>query len=187
MITVLRHPPPLQKGLCAGRFELPVEDPRRRAHTLATELRAYSLARIYSSPASRCRVPALVLAEVLGLPLHIDGRLAELDFGEWEGRSWDDIVTQDQTRYESWSHDWQRASPPGGENIADLQQRVAAFVGTLPQEAVLLVTHAGPIRAMKVLLESLNWQAAMSESIPYWVPMVMQRVKCPPNSKHKRH
>jgi broad specificity phosphatase PhoE len=54
-----------------------------------------------------------------------------------------------------------------------LERRVAAFVDTLPQEAVVLVTHAGPIRAMKVLLESLNWQAAMSEPIPYLVPMVM--------------
>jgi broad specificity phosphatase PhoE len=57
--------------------------------------------------------------------------------------------------------------------MVDLERRVAAFVDTLPQEGVLLVTHAGPIRAMKVLLESLNWQAAMSEPIPYLVPMVM--------------
>ena len=173
MITVLRHPPPLQKGLCAGRFELPVADPRPQVHTLATELRAHSPARIYGSPASRCRVLAGLLAEALGLPLHIDGRLAELDFGEWEGRAWDDIVTQDRGRYESWSHDWQQASPPGGECMVDLERRVAAFVDTLPQEGVLLVTHAGPIRAMKVLLESLNWQAAMSEPIGYLVPMVM--------------
>ena len=173
MIIVLRHPRPLQLGLCAGRFELPVEDPIPRMHTLVTELRAHSLARIYSSPASRCRVLAVLLAEAFGLPLHIDGRLTELDFGEWEGRAWDDIVTQDQARYESWSHDWQQASPPGGENIADLERRVAAFVDTLPQEWVLLVTHAGPIRALKALLESLNWQAAMSEPIPYLVPMVI--------------
>jgi alpha-ribazole phosphatase len=173
MITVLRHPRALQPGLCAGRFELPVEDPRPRVQALAFELRAHSLARIYSSPASRCRVLAGLSAEALGLPLHIDGRLAELDFGEWEGRTWDAIVTLDQERYESWSHDWQQASPPGGESIVDLERRVAAFVDTLPQEAVLLVTHAGPIRAMKVLLESLNWQAAMSEPIPYLVPMVI--------------
>jgi alpha-ribazole phosphatase len=175
MITVLRHPRPLQPGLCAGHFEMPVEDPTPRVQTLATELRAHSLARIHSSPASRCKVLAVLLAEALGLPLHIDERLVELDFGEWEGRTWDDITNHDQERFESWSHNWQRASPPGGECVTDLERRVAAFVDALPQEAVLLVTHAGPIRAMKVLLESLDWQAAMSEPIPYLVPMVTQR------------
>lgn len=173
MITVLRHPPPIQRGLCAGHFELPVEDPTPRVPTLATELRAYSLTRIYSSPASRCKVLGLLLAEALVLPLHIDGRLLELDFGKWEGLTWDTIVTQDHERFESWSRAWQCAAPPGGECLADLERRVAAFVAPLPQEPVLLVTHAGPIRAMKVLFGSLNWQAAMSEPIPYLVPMTL--------------
>lgn len=44
------------------------------------------LRRVVSSPLSRCRKLAQYIATAAELPLHFDERLAEMDFGAWEGR-----------------------------------------------------------------------------------------------------
>ncbi len=171
-ITALRHAAPVQLGLCAGRFELPVAEVGD-LEALARDLHERALRRIVSSTSLRCSRLARLLAGRLGLPLCLETRLRELDFGEWEGRSWDEIARSDPARFEAWSGNWQRAAPPGGESVGELVRRVAEFVVELPDECVLVVTHAGPIRAMRVLLGPTSWQEAMARPVPYCVPLVI--------------
>jgi broad specificity phosphatase PhoE len=103
----------------------------------------------------------------LALPLEVDDRLQELDFGEWEGRTWSDIETKDQRRFQAWANDWRRSAPPKGESIANLEHRVAQFMCDLRQEPVLVVTHAGPIRAMRVISQAITWEKVMADAVPY--------------------
>ncbi len=166
-VIALRHPPPVTKGVCAGRSDFPVLDPKQFLERLQVDPDLASVARVYSSPAARCRELALLIAAHWALPLEIDERLHELDFGEWEGRTWKDIETKDPRRFQAWANDWQRAAPPQGECIANLQQRIGRFVGDLAEDPVLVVTHAGPIRAMRVISQSITWESVMAEAVPY--------------------
>ena len=100
---------------------------------------------VLSSPLRRARR----LAEALDPCVRLDARLAEIDFGDWEGRRWDDI---DRESIDDWAADVLNFTPPGGESVADLQRRVIDFAGELAATCgvprVALVTHAGVIRAL---------------------------------------
>ena len=72
-------------------------------------------------------------------------RLSEIDFGEWEGRPWDDI---DRTALDAWAADVLHFVPPRGESVAQLQARALDFAESLDLPAVALVAHAGILRAL---------------------------------------
>ena len=100
---------------------------------------------IYSSPLSRC----LDLAETFQKPLMIDERLLEIDFGDWEGSRFDAI---DQQILQYWAENFVTHAPPNGESFNDLCRRVGHFweelIATATAEQVLIITHAGVIRAI---------------------------------------
>ena len=132
-------------GLCYGQLDVPL------AGTFTSELRAIrdTLARqfpnglppLWSSPSQRCRA----LADALGEPYRIDARLMELNFGAWEGRTWAEL---DSPEARHWGDHWQTAAPPGGESLPELLARLQAFLAEIETGDALLITHAGPIRAL---------------------------------------
>jgi alpha-ribazole phosphatase len=96
---------------------------------------------VWSSPLQRCRK----LAELLNPNLIVDERLMEMDFGAWEGRSWDDIP---RPELDAWAADVAGYAPPGGESPFALQQRALDFVAALKVQEAVIVTHAGVIRTL---------------------------------------
>jgi len=95
---------------------------------------------VVASPLRRSRR----LAEALHAQPLFDRRLMEIDFGEWEGRGWDQI---ERALLDAWAADVLHFSPPGGESAAMLQARVVNCITELRATSVALVTHAGAIRA----------------------------------------
>ncbi|HET9067031.1 MAG TPA: histidine phosphatase family protein [Amaricoccus sp.] len=148
-LILVRHTRPEGgDGICYGRTDLaaaPGFEPeaRRLAARIARDLGPAD--RIVSSPLRRCTALAEALARHLALPLALDPRWAELDFGAWEGRPWDEIP---RAELDAWAGDLLHARPHGGESVAMLAARVAAAIAACPAgERTLVVTHAGPIRA----------------------------------------
>jgi alpha-ribazole phosphatase len=137
-LWLIRHPPPaVPPGTCYGATDLPLaDDPARYAAVL--RLLLPDDAPLYSSPLTRCRQ----LAELLHPAPAFDARIREIDFGDWEMRPWDAL---DRTLLDAWAADPFHFVPPGGEAVADFRVRVAAFLATLPDEAIL-VAHAGVIK-----------------------------------------
>lgn len=164
-LNVLRHPAPKEPGLCAGRHDFAVCAPE--PHIADALHQSSPLCRIYTSPASRCRAWAQQLADRFAIPLHIDARLQELHFGQWEGMSWAYIHAHDSQRFTRWADHWLTASPPGGESLPALEQRLRSFLRALGDQPALVVTHAGPIRAMLVIRRNITWPDAMSTPVPY--------------------
>jgi alpha-ribazole phosphatase len=142
-----RHPPAREAaGRCIGRTNLHV-DPRK-AKRLAHRVRAH---------ARREGLPQLVWVSTLrrtqqvgawlrrwGWQVHVDARLAEVDFGAWDGQHWSDIAW---SQVRAWEDDLLHHAPGGGESLAQLLQRVQAFVATCAGSRVL-VTHGGWINAL---------------------------------------
>jgi alpha-ribazole phosphatase len=104
--------------------------------------------RVWTSPARRCRGVAEAIARALSVPLIVDPRLQELDFGEWEGRPWDAIARADLDR---WAACPWRFAPPGGESGAELVARVCEFHAELREDCVV-VSHGGPLKVLAALL-----------------------------------
>jgi len=142
-------------GRCYGRLDLPLRPEWEDAvGALLPQLAGLRLRTVWSSPLGRCRRPAALLAEALSLPLRLDERLLELEFGAWEGQAWDDVPREALDR---WAGDLQGFAPPGGESGQALLARVGSAASEIRAQAApcLVVSHGGPLRVMGALLQGL--------------------------------
>lgn len=149
-------------GRAVGHVDLPLSAAGREAvaRLAATWPPGPPPGRLVASPLGRAAGTAAVLAEAWGLPPATpEPRLAEMSFGAWDGRRWDDVHAEDGERFAAWSARWWEEPSPGGEAFADLVRRVGAWWDELwsgalggstgaPPGATVAVTHAGPIRAL---------------------------------------
>jgi broad specificity phosphatase PhoE len=84
-------------------------------------------------------------------PIERDARWREFAFGEWEGRTWEEIVERHPGLAEHGSAAAKTYAPPGGESFAEVRERVEAALAqyrSAGYEHVLIVTHAGPLHAV---------------------------------------
>lgn len=129
-------------GLLLGRAD-PDLDPVGRVQARAIAAAVPRPARLVSSPLGRC----LQTAEAFGVPVEIDERLIELDYGDYDLKPLRDIPPETWRR---WRED-PTFRPPGGETLAELGERVASALGQLADQAsvedVAVVTHVSPIKA----------------------------------------
>jgi alpha-ribazole phosphatase len=153
-LWLLRHPPVLaESGLCYGRTDLDcAEGPTRDvARTIAPQLPADLDLR--TSPLRRCAR----LADAIGTlrpdlrAARHDPRLAEMDFGAWEGQRWARI---DRREFDDWMDDFAEARVGGtGESTRQFMARVGAAwdAWRASRRDALWVTHAGVMRAVTLL------------------------------------
>ncbi len=107
-----------------------------------------------TSPATRARATAALIG---GDAWTVDAAWAERDFGEWEGRRWDDCWADVPPEVFESPEVYLGFDPPGAEPYATVAQRVADALDGLAPGPHLIVTHLGPIRA--VLHAACGWSA----------------------------
>jgi alpha-ribazole phosphatase len=101
---------------------------------------------IYTSPLSRCTAFAQAIANPRAAI--IADELVEMDFGAWEGRSWDTLSRDELDR---WAQDIWCFRPGGGENARAVAERWKLWLTRLQhsgEESAIGVTHAGMIRVV---------------------------------------
>jgi alpha-ribazole phosphatase len=119
---------------------------------------------VFTSPLERCLSLASRLAQRDQCELVSDPDLRELNFGAWEGLSWDLIP---RTNCDHWVQDtWNRA-PPGGETehalylrVQRSHQTILAVVARLAMsgrhlQRIAIVAHGGSLRLLRCLLLQL--------------------------------
>lgn len=139
-------------GVCYGQTDLGLaESPAAAAERLRGVLPVNC--RVISSPLQRCRA----LAEALASEVETERRLLEINFGDWEGRSWEEIP---RWQLDAWAAAPFEHVPPGGESAAAMAVRVIAFAADLVPAAnttattdradleQVLVAHQGPLRVL---------------------------------------
>lgn len=148
-----------------GQQDIPLLFPDAEAGLLALRkaLKSERFDAIYSSDLQRCQ-QTLQWAEVAkaGVPLTLEPRLRELDFGEYEGKVYDEL--KDLPHYRAWIDSVGELQIPGGESAAQLRQRLDAWLQDLATQArsdsyqkVLTVTHGGVIRELRRRFETLHF------------------------------
>lgn len=148
-LILVRHPQPeVASGLCYGSTDVAASE--SAIAQVVAGLGAAGLPGalpVFASPLARCAL----LARALGVPVTLDARLAEMDFGAWEMRTWDAIP---RAEVDAWAADLLHYRPGGGENVLAVARRVAAFRDELRQAGhpgALLVCHAGTMRLLSAL------------------------------------
>ena len=139
------------RGRCYGTLDVGLSDEgRAQSLTLAEAFRRVPVTEVVSSPAARARETAAAVAAPHRLEVEILEPLRELDFGELEGRAYDEIAVSDPELYEQWMSAPTTVRFPGGEAYADLEARANKAVARLVerQGLVVAVTHGGVVRAV---------------------------------------
>jgi broad specificity phosphatase PhoE len=123
---------------------------RQEAQALVPWLDGVELHAIYCSPQPRTQQTAQPLAGARGLPIGIDGAFDEVDLGDWQGRTFDEV--RGQAAWKHWLAHRSSAQPPGGEPFAEVARRASAGLRRLvhahPEQQVLVVSHGDVIKAM---------------------------------------
>jgi alpha-ribazole phosphatase len=146
--ALIRHPAvQVAPGVCYGRLDVPLAPEAMADVTRIARAVAGSAARVWTSPARRCRA----VAEAIGGEIVADARLLELDFGAWEGLPWDQVPRAELDR---WAADPPGFAPPDGESGAALLARVGSFHADLLArgEDAVVVAHGGPLKLLIALL-----------------------------------
>ncbi len=101
---------------------------------------------VWSSPLRRARQTA----ECFGRDVRVDERLREVDFGDAEGRTFDELAARYPEIARGLAAGESRIDWPGGEPWSDLDLRVAAVWEALRSSGrdVVVVSHGGPLRRL---------------------------------------
>ncbi|MCM5703639.1 histidine phosphatase family protein [Larsenimonas salina] len=117
---------------------------------------------VISSPLKRCRRMGERLAETAGVKLNVDGRWAEMDFGDWDGRPVAELHEQDPDHLARFWAAPALAGPPGGETLSAFEQRVGEALKDrlmCHERHTVVMTHGGVIRAVLQQVLGMNHDA----------------------------
>ncbi len=119
-ILLCRHAEPeewAQERFC-GALDVALSDAgRTEAEQLAAGFSAETIAAVVSSPARRSVETARPIAAAHGLEVQTNASLAEIDFGELDGRRFAEVEAQLPQLYADWLQAPTRVRFPGGENF----------------------------------------------------------------------
>jgi alpha-ribazole phosphatase len=154
-LLLVRHTQPKDeaRGHCYGTLDIGLSaHGEAHAQALARTLERIPLSAIYTSPRQRAVDTAAPLAAVLGLTSIVDDALCEIDFGDFEGQSYDAIERSHPDLYRQWMETPTRVQFPGGESYAALRVRALEALNAIRMRhnggTVAVVSHGGVLRAM---------------------------------------
>ena len=152
LLRLLRHPATAPSGeRCIGQTDVALSKEGLAAiERIAEDAARTKPARILSSDLRRCRTLADAIAARLDICPEPDAIWREVNFGGWENRTWDEIRSDDPHTLAAWMEHFVTVAPPGGESFHQLQSRVVSALQKIdpePFDSLLVVTHAGVIRA----------------------------------------
>ena len=172
-ITLLRHGQTLwnQDGRWQGHAVVPLnENGRSQAHIAGQYLANVQIDAdvMYSSDLPRASETAQIIASYLNLPINYDRRLREMDAGQWQGLTVDQIKAWDPEGFEFMMSDPMHNQRPDGECYLDQEIRAFEAVQDLlakyPDKHIMIVTHEETIAS--VLRAAVNMEIPLSCLVP---------------------
>jgi broad specificity phosphatase PhoE len=141
-----------------GHSDRPLtERGRKQARALADLVGAEKIDAVYTSPLSRARETAEIVAARAGLEAVALPDLGEVDTGSWSGLSRADVEARFPEGFARW-----RSGGSGWENGESYDEMAERVIGALrkiaedhPDGRVLVISHGGPIRAIHAAAEGL--------------------------------
>lgn len=157
-IYVVRHGETEEniKGTYCGALDVALtEKGVRQAELLGEKLKDIKFSKVYVSPTIRtyATLKAIIKDSCKAIE---DSRIKEINFGAFEGKTYDYISKNYKKQCEIWQEDWCGFAPPEGESYEQMYKRTCSFIEDLKKDMdnnankddnILIVTHGGVLRA----------------------------------------
>lgn len=183
-VYLLRHAPViLPKGICYGASDIAID--RDSAHRMA----AVCLSQLPSSVRVVCSDRARSLQTLSILAMHglaikeridVEPSLNEQDMGAFEGLSYDRAANIWGTTYWAFWEDTVWHAAPSGESYLQMARRVWHGLAKAPltgRHPVLVICHAGPLRAMSAALQGQSLADSQLMEIGHMMPIARDAVR----------
>jgi alpha-ribazole phosphatase len=172
-----------EKRLCYGHSIIPLKDSfDEEAEFVKKTIEPIEKMKFFSSPSNRC----IQLAKSLtSNPISEDERLKELNFGDWELKSWNSLELLPEFR--CWADDFVNISTPSGESYINMQARVLAALEEILQDStprIAIVTHGGAIRIIIAHINKMDLSKSFSFSLDYHSVSLLIIPKLPNSLKY---
>ena len=153
-LALLRHGPTdwNTQGRVQGSVDTPLSEDGKTKMAALLAPEGFDHVIVYCSPKLRARQTAVCL----GLKnVHLDARLVEQNWGEWEGLTRAEMLARDgeDAFVRAGSKQGAAFRPPGGESTGELHARVKDFFAAIASrgEDAIAISHAGVLRAAYAL------------------------------------
>jgi broad specificity phosphatase PhoE len=160
------------KKVYKGSLDIPLSDKGRdRLRGAAQFLSRFTIDHVYTSSLSRCMESGAIIARPHGLEIRSLSGLNEINFGAWEGLSFEEIAGIYPTEFELWVSDPELHSPPLGEPLRDAQERAVAAIDRITDrhrgENIAVVAHGGTLRTIFCSLLGLKLSSLFRLGLDY--------------------
>jgi broad specificity phosphatase PhoE len=172
-ITLVRHgqTPWNAVGRWQGHAAVPLnEQGRQQAEVVAQYLAEikFEIDVLYSSDLVRATETAEIIGKYLGKEVLVDARFREMDAGEWQGLTVDEIKAWDGGRFEKMLSDPYNIARPSGECYYDQEVRayeaVQDLLAAYPDQHIMVVAHEETIAS--ILRAAVNMEIPLSCFVP---------------------
>jgi len=159
------HVEGIQPPRFRGREDLPLTE-RGKAQASRAARRINEKWRpvcVYTSPLGRCVTTASAIASACGIPFTTIDQLADIDYGDWQMKTFDEMKAAEPQLFASWFATPHLMRFPGGESLQQLASRSAdglrLALDRHPDQTVVLVAHDSVNRALLVKLADMPLSA----------------------------
>ena len=171
-LLFVRHAETHMAGTFCGQSDPPVNAAgHRQIQKLAERLRTEPILTVFTSDLQRSVTTARALADSFTIPCITRPALREIDFGKWEGLTWEEIEKLDLTFATKWLEAFPHMTPPDGESFEIFEARVMAETSYLLSQSesslIAVVTHAGVMRAILRTLCGLDEKTTWTLTRPH--------------------
>ena len=136
------------RGLCYGKLDIALSQTgRQQAVQTAQLIKPFKPSAIYSSPRLRAIDTAKAISHACQLDAIVEQSLAELDFGDFEGLSYQEVERRYPELYKQWMKHPTKVCFPNGENYDQMSIRVIESMSQLKikhkGQTIVTVAHGG--------------------------------------------
>jgi len=130
-----------------GRADVPLnQNGLKQAEATGQRIaREWQVAAVYASPLSRAVRTAEAIAVHFSLPVHPHPDLIDIDYGEWQGFTPDEVAERWKSELDRWFQQPHLCHIPGGESLEDLRRRGLHAIHNLAKQhggqTIVVVGH----------------------------------------------
>jgi broad specificity phosphatase PhoE len=141
-------------GFCGNLDPELTENGLQMAREFGDSYKSLPWAAVYASPMRRTIATAKPLCDALGIEMNLRDGLKEIGYGDWEGRTTEDVEKNDTENYRHWMTEpaWNAPTGPGGETAVQIANRASAVVTEIIETHtdgnILIVSHKATIRIL---------------------------------------
>lgn len=162
LLHLLRHGEPSTPGLLMGHTD--GEPTPAGIAACVDQVADLDITDVISSDLKRCARVAHAVGRQRGIPISVDPRWRELNFGAWDGLAASAVDPDASRRF--WD-DPDVNPPPSGERWSSLIARISSAIGDITGLSTLVVTHGGAIRGALACLCGFDKRQIWAVDLPY--------------------